>query len=366
MSDGPSERELAFVAGRYGLRLRASVVVLTGVFAVVDTWRQACLVAGVCGWCVLQPWLRTRLRARGPLIVADASVVAAVGLSQLLLGPQPVSSWVYAVCSITAVTSHYEWPCLPLAGWFIAGSSIVGYTAGNLVTSADRVSWLWLPLLVQSTLTCVSFALVRAGALGADRIAERAARRRRDAVITAARRASELEYLAMLHDTASTTLLMVSTRTADDGGWIAERARHDLLALAGAGRTESSRVDLSSLLDTLAEHPGVRLELDVRGPLMLHAKPALAIFHGVLEALTNVRRHAGDTAVSLRAGRDERGRTVVDLRDRGRGFHVADVPPHRRGISGSIVGRMRSVGGAASVTSDPGTGTAVRWTWPDA
>jgi signal transduction histidine kinase len=47
------------------------------------------------------------------------------------------------------------------------------------------------------------------------------------------------------------------------------------------------------------------------------------------------------------------------VRDRGPGFEVDAVPPDRRGVRESIVGRMERHGGHARVTSAPGSGTAV-------
>jgi signal transduction histidine kinase len=46
----------------------------------------------------------------------------------------------------------------------------------------------------------------------------------------------------------------------------------------------------------------------------------------------------------------------VFVRDRGPGFDPAGVPPDRRGLRESIVGRMERNGGRARVTSSPGGG----------
>ncbi len=49
----------------------------------------------------------------------------------------------------------------------------------------------------------------------------------------------------------------------------------------------------------------------------------------------------------------------VFVRDRGPGFDPAAVPPDRRGVRESIVGRMERHGGRARITSHPGAGTEV-------
>jgi signal transduction histidine kinase len=50
----------------------------------------------------------------------------------------------------------------------------------------------------------------------------------------------------------------------------------------------------------------------------------------------------------------------VFVRDRGRGFVLADVPDDRHGVSHSIVDRMQRHGGSGEVRSQPGAGTEVR------
>jgi signal transduction histidine kinase len=52
-------------------------------------------------------------------------------------------------------------------------------------------------------------------------------------------------------------------------------------------------------------------------------------------------------------------RLNVFVRDRGPGFDPAAVPQDRRGVSESIVGRMRRHGGRATISSAPGSGTEV-------
>ncbi|MGQ0838177.1 sensor histidine kinase [Actinokineospora sp.] len=366
---GLSERHLHVAASRAALWLRCIVVVLSGAFGVfaadaVDLGAVIALVGCVTGWCVF----RLRLRHSLPTTwfsAVDVLIVVTVGLSQLDIGPQPVSSWVFAVASITSVTCFYEWPHRPVAAWCVAGASVAGFMVGNLLAGPDDgLLGVGVRLAVQTLLAWVGFVLVRGAARIADRIAERAAVQRRDASVAVARRAAEREYLAMLHDTASTTLLMVSTGSIDDVGWLPERARRDLEALGTVPGSVAREIDLASLLGRLVHYPGLRIDWDVRGPLTLPAAAAFAIFFGVREALNNVRQHAGDTHTTLCAHQRDGGGVAVRVVDRGRGFRPAAVSPHRRGISASIVDRMSAVGGRAEVTSAVGAGTTVCWMWP--
>ena len=53
------------------------------------------------------------------------------------------------------------------------------------------------------------------------------------------------------------------------------------------------------------------------------------------------------------------------VRDRGKGFEPSEVPPDRRGIADSIIGRMERVGGRAQVRSTPGDGTEIHLVLPN-
>jgi signal transduction histidine kinase len=77
--------------------------------------------------------------------------------------------------------------------------------------------------------------------------------------------------------------------------------------------------------------------------------------------MVNAAKHAGDGPVSVFSQVAD-GTTQVFVRDRGAGFDAAAVPGDRRGISDSIVGRMRRHGGRAAVHTAPGEGTEVELT----
>jgi phage shock protein PspC (stress-responsive transcriptional regulator)/two-component sensor histidine kinase len=76
------------------------------------------------------------------------------------------------------------------------------------------------------------------------------------------------------------------------------------------------------------------------------------------EALTNAARHSGADRVSVYS-EVSHGATDVWISDQGAGFDPEAVAGDRHGITESIVGRMESNGGAATVSSAPGEGTEV-------
>lgn len=105
--------------------------------------------------------------------------------------------------------------------------------------------------------------------------------------------------------------------------------------------------------------PGVRL---IVGDLAAQptAEQAIALSGAAREAMTNARKHAHASQVVVRVESGADGRTAVTVTDDGVGFD-----PERAarsgglGVSHSILGRMRRVGGHASLEPAPGGGTCV-------
>jgi signal transduction histidine kinase len=81
------------------------------------------------------------------------------------------------------------------------------------------------------------------------------------------------------------------------------------------------------------------------------------------EAINNAAKHSDAGAVSVYAEVEPEVATIY-VRDEGRGFSATDVGPDRRGISDSIEGRMKRVGGAAVIQTEAGRGTEVMLTLP--
>jgi len=83
-----------------------------------------------------------------------------------------------------------------------------------------------------------------------------------------------------------------------------------------------------------------------------------AVVAAAREAMVNASKFAGVERVQVFVEVDGE-RVTVFVRDRGVGFDPAMVDADRRGVSESIVGRMRRHGGSAVVRSSPGDGTEV-------
>jgi hypothetical protein len=360
---GPCERHLRDALARCAPLVRATVAGLCGLLGLAGHATSP-LALVLVGAAALLACAQSRWHTAAPAAFLTAGAVATVVvlLGQVALGAQPFGGWLYATASIATVTCYHEWPDRPVAGHAIAGLTIVTHCAGCYLAGGTALPASAVPLFVQAMLSWAGLLLVRHAARLCDRMVLRAERRRIVAAALRARRSADRAYLAMLHDTASTTLLMVSTDTTGDFGWLPGAARRDLEVLTAHMPVTDEDVDLAGLLTTLTTYQGLAVRADVDGPLTVPSEQAYAIYHGVREALGNVHRHAGDRAPVLTGHRRD-GRVVVRLSDRGRGFDPAAVPVTRRGLAESIHARMTAAGGAAEVRSAPGRGTTVEWTW---
>jgi len=361
---GPYERHLDNAATGGAPWLRALVACLCGLFGLPAYDGAAVLVAAsVAGAVTLTACAQAVLRRAAPpwLLAANAIVAVALGLSQMYLGAQPETGWIVATANVATITSGFEWSNRRRVGYGIAALTVAGYIVGCALGGGGLPAGSSIRMVLQALLGWTALYLIRRAARLFDALERRAARQRSAAAVARAQRAADRAYLAMLHDTASTTFLMVSTGATDDVDWLPTQAAHDLELLT-AQTTSAPEIDLADLLDSLAGYEGLDLRLDVHGPLLLPSEPALAIYHGVREALRNVRRHAGDAGPVLSADLDGE-RVAVTVADRGVGFQPDQVPPHRHGLSHSILARMAAAGGEASVDSVPGKGTTVQWTW---
>lgn len=85
-----------------------------------------------------------------------------------------------------------------------------------------------------------------------------------------------------------------------------------------------------------------------------------ALAGAVREAVTNARKHAKASSVIVRVETGPDGRTSVTVTDDGVGIDPELVASAKGlGVKGSIVGRMKRVGGHASLEGAPGGGTLV-------
>lgn len=369
---GSAERELLPRGMRYALGLRLVLVGTSSLWSLLfgSAPNQAITTAIVLGlnvWNLWYAYILARAARRYWWVAADVAILSGVVLTQfwtVTSDPRAGGTWVLIAMAITLIT--YPWL---VSGRVLAAITVllVGlHYAGTWL--ADPGGWLVSEAVVVWTVAEVvlSWALyrfVRRSARAADRVVEREESLRREAAVSAARRADEREYLAALHDTASATLLMVGAGVVQGReSWFAEQAARDLREVSGSQVEPTADTGLLELLRDVAAHTTLQISwsgTDVRLP----AVDAVLLSRGVREALTNVVRHADTDRAEIRVLED--GNTVtVEISDHGKGFSPDRVPDHRYGVTRSLVERMKRAGGNAEIISSPGNGTTVRMTCP--
>jgi signal transduction histidine kinase len=226
--------------------------------------------------------------------------------------------------------------------------------ANNSLTIAGRVALAALVVAIALTLISAPFWIAMVRRLGSERVAR-------------ARSEERAEVAAHLHDSVLQTLALIQKRTDDPDqvGRLARRQERDLRDWLA--HTEPSRPDerLSDALRAAAaaieDSHGAPIEAVVVGDAQLDDR-FRALVGASREALTNAAKFASDGGpVRLYAEIDGAGARVF-IDDRGPGFDPKSVPPDRRGVRESIIGRMQRHGGSAEIRSEPGNGTEVELT----
>jgi signal transduction histidine kinase len=176
-------------------------------------------------------------------------------------------------------------------------------------------------------------------------------------------RAEERAQVAThLHDSVLQTLTLLQKRAGDPAA-MARLARHAERELRGwlYGPAAGAPADLAGALRAAAaeveDRFGVSVELVTVGTCPLDER-ARGVVAAAGEALVNAAKHAGVAKVSLYA--EVTGdQLLVAVRDRGRGFDPAAAGQGRHGLAESVTGRMRRLGGTATIRTAPGAGTEV-------
>lgn len=171
------------------------------------------------------------------------------------------------------------------------------------------------------------------------------------------------ELAAQVHDSVLQTLALIQRAAADPRevsrlARSGERELRSWLYRAPADPQATFKAALEAAVAEVEEAHGVPVEVVVVGDAP-HVPPLDSLVAAAREAVVNASRHAGAPVVQVYA-EVEPGRATVFVRDRGRGFDPDMVPADRYGVSGSVLARVRRVGGTASVRSAPGEGTEVR------
>lgn len=205
---------------------------------------------------------------------------------------------------------------------------------------------------------------------------------RYEQVLAEQERLRERERLArVVHDGVLQTLAFIHRRGGEIGGEGAElgalaaeqeRTLRRLVAQDVVGHRLAESVEGELRRDLrllLGAHEGERVSVSLPGgPVPFEQTRAEELDAAVAAALENVTRHAGEDARAWLLLEDHGDAVTVTVRDNGMG----DEPTHllsaasrgRMGVSQSIMGRVRDLGGTADIITRPGAGCRVVITVP--
>jgi signal transduction histidine kinase len=315
-------------------------------------------------------WSRRRLAETGLML----AVLAALGLAlrhsaALTYLVFPVLIWAAlrlgrhgATLAVAVAAGFVIWETTRKTGPFVYDSATESLLATQLYIAVSAISALCLTAVVAerqafaARLAASAARLVEAGA--------------------AERRRIERD----LHDGAQQRLTAVLVRLH-----LAIELAHDAPDVV-PGRLEAVAADLSEAIDELRElahgiHPKVLTERGLAHALQSMAQtstpPEVRVrelpvarvdpiaettaYYVVAEAVTNARRHAGATAIEVRAAAAH-GRLRVEIRDDGRGGAGEGSGSGLRGLRD----RVEAIGGTLVVDSPNGSGTRIVATLPAA
>jgi len=319
------------------------------VIAVMTAWTAATTVA------YAQPERRTRI-----LLGADLAVTAGLLLSTLAL--QHPQAMRHGVMPVTAT-----WVAGPVLAWAVRYGRRAGTVTALIVSGCDFALRHGDIAVVLNGVVLLLLAGVTIGHVA--RLAtEVEAERQHAAAVEAASR--ERERLARdIHDSVLQVLALVQRRGTEAGGEAAELGRlagqQEVALRALVGRAvvggvppatapaAVDDVDLSALV-LRAQAEGVTVSVPAQA-VRLEKMAAEELASAVRAALDNVRRHCGERARAWVLVEDEPGRVTVTIRDDGPGIPdgrlAAAAEAGRLGVSHSISGRLRDLGGSAAIRS---------------
>ncbi|WP_157156786.1 sensor histidine kinase [Diaminobutyricimonas sp. LJ205] len=182
----------------------------------------------------------------------------------------------------------------------------------------------------------------------------------------AADRDAERRLAAIAHDTVLADLVALSHNTGPLDDATRARLRADATelrsaTLSGGGASPTTPASSGELTTLVRAYADRDLAVDISGDDTVFAKlddaGQEALLAAIRACLDNVVRHSGVAAAEVFIDSDERQATVMVM-DRGVGFETDSIEPDRLGVRNSIVGRLRRVGGRATIWSRPGIGTS--------
>jgi hypothetical protein len=261
--------------------------------------------------------------------------------------------------AVIGFANHFRETGEDLDRWLALGATLMLFSSLHFVLTplvhvGDVSQGDWLRLLAYGVLLVGVWRAIRASEFGRA-VAEERARVARD-----------------IHDGLAQYLFAISTHASmlENGADVAttvpplkaaalaaqQEARYAILALSSASGRAPFDSALRRYVDFLTADGALEVELEIDPAIKLGPDEQIELFRIVQEGLANARKHAGAVHAWVEIGERSGGRFVA-LRDDGTGFD-ADEAATGQGLR-NMRERAASIGGALTLSSAPGSGTAL-------
>ena len=313
-------------------------------------------------WTIFTVWMaRDQTRIKGTaFVVADGIVVLLVanasyyaGASSLLHGGYPIS-WI----AVVAYATDVRWTLG--AGAVLFMNQWIGMELEGSYKVPDQVGA--VVFFVYAAIVGYGFDLIR----DRDRL-RRAANKK--LAVERQRQIRHSEQLALadqLHDSVLQTLhaIRVAPDDAEHVTFVARKQERELRRTIHSLRSEFETPFVSAMFtarDDVEDLYGIEIDMVCSYDTEITLQLA-SLVEATREAMINAAKHSGSDVILVYCTAEKEHVTVF-VRDKGEGFDYA-ASTDGFGIENSIIRRLESIGGTASIHSAPEVGTEVEMTVP--
>lgn len=310
-------------------------------------------VTVMVGWTGFATWAYASHRRRTPtLLVGDLAVAAGLILTSPLVKGEEMRATVpgfWVMAALLAWAIHWRWQG--------------GLVAGAVLAAADASV---REVMSQANYGNVFLLLIGGPIVGyMCQLLQQMAASREHAERSAAAAAERARLARAVHDGVLQVLALVQRRGSELGGPAAElgtlageqeRALRSLIRQQDALTASSSAAvtDLAAALTALERTAPVSVAIP-SAAVLLPAAVVEEVAAVVGACLDNVARHVGPTAPAWVLVEDFPDRVEISVRDEGPGIPPgrldAAAAAGRLGVSESIIGRVRDLGGTATLST---------------